>query len=144
MSNGSVKKREKIMVFGTFDGVHPGHLDFFKQAKRVSHNPFLVVSIARDENVKKIKKSYPKFPEIERKKLVEDTKIPDKVVLGSLNDYIAHILDEKPEIIALGYDQIHYTQDLEEKLFQKGLNIRLVRLKPHKENIYKNSLLKRQ
>ena len=46
---------EKIMVFGTFDGVHKGHINFFKQARVLSKNPYLIVSIARDKNVKKIK-----------------------------------------------------------------------------------------
>ena len=27
------QRRGKIMVFGTFDGLHPGHLDFFRQAR---------------------------------------------------------------------------------------------------------------
>ena len=41
------------MVFGTFDILHQGHLDFFKQARKLVANPFLVVSVARDVNVKK-------------------------------------------------------------------------------------------
>ena len=48
------KKRTKIMIFGTFDGLHKGHLNFFKQAKNFIQNSFLIVSIARDKNVYKI------------------------------------------------------------------------------------------
>ena len=54
-----MKKKIRIMVFGTFDGLHEGHLDFFKQARQLSKNPFLIVSIARDKNVKIIKKIFP-------------------------------------------------------------------------------------
>ena len=45
----------KIMAFGTFDILHAGHLNFFKQARKLSKYPFLIVSVARDVNVKKIK-----------------------------------------------------------------------------------------
>ena len=41
------------MVFGTFDGLHKGHLNFFKQAKKLAQKSFLIVSIARDLNVLK-------------------------------------------------------------------------------------------
>ena len=49
MSKKTVEKR--IMVFGTFDGLHKGHLNFFKQAKNFAENSFLIVSVARDKNV---------------------------------------------------------------------------------------------
>ena len=42
------------MVFGAFDCLHPGHLDFFKQAKK--YGDYLIVSVGTDKNVKKIQK----------------------------------------------------------------------------------------
>ena len=47
--------KTRIMVFGTFDGIHRGHLHFFKQARGLVKNPYLIVSVARDVNVKRIK-----------------------------------------------------------------------------------------
>ena len=49
----------RVMVFGTFDGLHQGHLNFFKQARNLSKNSYLIVSVARDKNVKKIKGRLP-------------------------------------------------------------------------------------
>ncbi len=135
---------EKIMIFGTFDGVHEGHLNMFKQARRLSKNPFLIVSIARDQNVLKIKNKLPYNNEKKRQALVKKTKLADKVVLGSLNNYLAHIIKEKPDYIALGYDQIHYTENLKKDLKSLGLTPKIRRLKPYKETIYKNSLLNRK
>lgn len=135
---------EKIMVFGTFDGVHQGHLNMFKQAKRLSKKPYLIVSIARDNNVFKIKNKLPYNKENKRKKLVEATQIPDKVILGSLKNYLEHIVKEAPNYIALGYDQIHYTENLKKDLKALGLSTKIRRLKPYKENIYKNSLLNKK
>ncbi len=135
---------EKIMIFGTFDGVHDGHLNMFKQARRLSKNPFLIVSIARDINVMRIKNKLPYNNEKKRQALVKKTKLTDKVVLGSLNNYLAHIIKERPDYIALGYDQIHYTENLKKDLKSLGLTPKIRRLKPYKETIYKNSLLNKK
>lgn len=139
-----MKKLEKILVFGTFDGVHQGHLNMFKQAKRLSKNPYLIVSIARDQNVLRIKNKLPFNKENKRKKLVEETLVPDKVILGSLKNYLEHIVKESPDYIALGYDQVHYTENLKKDLKDHGLSPKIRRLKPYKQNIYKNSLLNKK
>lgn len=133
---------QKIMVFGTFDGVHKGHIDFFKQARGLSSKPFLIVSIARDKNVIKIKKDKTDFSEKERMNLVKECKLVDKVVLSGSGDHIPHILKEKPSIIALGYDQKAYVKNLKKDLENKGILVKIKRLKPYKEHIYKNHLLK--
>lgn len=141
-------RKTKVMVFGTFDGLHKGHINFFKQAKNLIKNSFLIVSIARDKNVLKIKGEYPDKNEKERLSLVKKSKSADKVVLAGKTEYLAHILKEKPDIIALGYDQVAYVKDLKKDLknlsVQVGKNslIKIVRMKPHKEKIYKNHLLK--
>ncbi len=141
------------MVFGTFDGLHPGHLDFFKQARalktlvpgqarNLAKNSFLIVSIARDKNVFKIKGQYPVLNEKKRMALIKKCKLADKVVLSGVQSYLPHILKENPDIIALGYDQKAYVPNLKRDLKNKGLLIKIVRLKPYKKKIYKNHLLK--
>lgn len=132
---------KKIMVFGTFDGLHDGHLNFFKQAKKLAQKSFLVVSIARDKNVVKIKGKYPNKNEKQRMTLVKNYPLVNKVVLSGLKAHIPHILKERPNIIALGYDQKVYVKNIKKDLKNKGLTIRVVRLKPFKEKIYKNNLL---
>jgi cytidyltransferase-like protein len=137
-------KKEKILVFGTFDGVHEGHLNMFNQARKLSKNPYLIVSIARDINVVRIKNKLPFNNEKRRQALVKKTKLADRVVLGSLKNYLAHIVKESPDYIALGYDQIHYTENLKKELKSLGLTPKIRRLKPYKETIYKNSLLNKK
>ena len=131
----------KIMVFGTFDVLHKGHLNFFKQARRLAKNPYLVVSIARDVNVKRIKGRKPRLPEKLRFKVVKRCSLVDKVVLGGIKNPIPHILKEKPNIIALGYDQGAYIKNLKQILKTKGLEVRVVRLKAYKPKAYKSSLI---
>jgi len=128
---------KRVMVFGTFDILHPGHIYFLKQAKK--YGDFLIVSIARQKHIQRIKGRDAIHSEQERKKLLESIKYVNKVVLGSKDDYIGHILRQKPDIIVLGYDQKHFTERLGRKLGKKGLNVRIVRLKAYKSGIYKSS-----
>lgn len=128
------------MVFGTFDGLHLGHFNFFKQARTLGGR--LVVSIARDANVKRIKGKYPYLNENARANLVKKTGLAHKVILGGLNDHLAHILKLRPDIIALGYDQKEYVKNLKKDLNKKNLKIKIVRLRPYRAHIYKNALLK--
>ncbi len=129
------------MVFGTFDGVHKGHLNFFRQAKKLSPMSFLVASIARDKNVFKIKGKPPFFNEKKRMALVKKSGLVDKVVLSGIKNHIPHIAKERPDIIALGYDQRAYIKNLKKDLKRQGVLIKIVRLKPYKETIYKNKFL---
>lgn len=135
------------MVFGTFDGLHPGHINFFKQARELSgkyFSPFLIVSIARDKNVFEIKKRKTVLSEKQRMNLVKKSGLADKVILSGIKDHIPHIVKEKPEIIALGYDQKAYVKNLKKDLKNKGLLVKIVRLEPHKEHIFKNHLLNKK
>ena len=137
------KNLKKIMVFGTFDGLHPGHLNLFKQAREIVDNSFLIVSIARDENVLKIKGHKTLFSELKRLNFVKKCGLVDKVILAGKRNYLNHILKESPDIIALGYDQEAYVLELKKDLKEKGILIKIIRLKPYKEKIYKTHLLRK-
>ncbi len=132
------------MIFGTFDGLHEGHANFFKQARNLHQNAYLIVSIARDRNVFRVKGKYPVKNEKVRMLLVKKCKLADKVVLGNLNNHLPHIIMERPDIIALGYDQKEYVKNLKKDLKNKGISVKVVRLKPYKEKVYKNHLLKKK
>jgi len=81
--------------------------------------------------------------EKKRMGLLKKCKLADKVVLSGEKNHLSHILKVKPEIIALGYDQKAYVRNLKKDLKNKGLLVKLIRLKPYKEKIYKSSLLQR-
>jgi len=130
------------MVFGTFDGLHKGHLNFFWQARKLAVDSFLVVSIARDKNVIKIKGKSPFLTEKKRMILLKKCKLADKVILSGIKNHIPHIAKENPDIIALGYDQKVYVENLKRDLKNKGILVKIVHLKPFKKGIYKNHLLR--
>ena len=132
------------MVFGTFDGLHPGHINFFKQARDLASSGLLIISVARDRNVLRIKGGLPILREKQRMALLKKTKLADRVVLAGLKNHLSHITQARPDIIALGYDQKDYVKNLKKDLKSKNFSVRIVRLKPYKEKIYKNALLKKK
>ena len=64
--------------------------------------------------------------------------------MGGVKSFLPHILKERPQIIALGYDQSAYTEDLQSNLEKKGLKVKIFRLKSFKPFIYKSSLIRRK
>lgn len=132
--------KKTVMVFGTFDSFHKGHENFLKQAR--DYGDYLIVVIARDETVVKIKGREPQNNEITRLGMIKQLGLVDRVILGSRSNKYKRIKEIKPAIICLGYDQRAFTENLDEKLKELNLqNTKIVRLKPHKPDVYKSSKL---
>ena len=130
-----------VMVFGAFDGLHPGHLNFFRQAKKFGDN--LIVSVGTDKNVQKIKGKTPLFNQGERLVLVSQIRIVDKAVLGSEENFYGHIKDFSPDVICLGYDQWASEDEVRRDLDEVGLNSTVVkRLKPFEPQRAKSTIAK--
>ncbi|MBN2422111.1 adenylyltransferase/cytidyltransferase family protein [Candidatus Woesearchaeota archaeon] len=129
----------KVLCFGTFDIVHPGHVFFLKKAGRSGE---LTVVIARDLTVKKIKGKFPDNPEMKRLDKLKKLKLAHKVILGNLGDPYKIIEDIKPDIICLGYDQNSFTDNLRKELKARNLLIEIIRLPYYKPHIYKSSKLR--
>ncbi len=132
---------KRVMCFGAFDGLHPGHLNFFKQAKKFGD--FLIVSVGTDKNVEKIKGKKALFSEEERLDLISNLKIVDKAVLGAEKDFYKEIKKYSPDVICLGYDQWASEDEVKKELAAIGLvTIRVARLNPHKVDRSKSTHLK--
>ncbi len=130
------------MVFGTFDMIHAGHEDLFRQARALASDPYLIVSIARDAAVARIKGTAPRHSEVERLAAMESHSLVDEAVLGDASGYIEHIKAVAPDMIALGYDQSgEYVRDLERDLHAAGLRTRVRRLASYKPEEFKTSKL---
>ena len=130
----------KVLVFGTFDGLHEGHKDFFRQAKEQGN--YLVVVVGRDSTILKTKGRKPKLNEQERLEEVKKCEYVDEARLGNEGNNPYKVIEEvKPRIICLGYDQTHFTDKLHEKIKEMKLKIDVIRLKAYKPEIYHSSLL---
>ena len=127
------------MVFGTFDLVHPGHLSFFRQAKKLGD--YLIAVVARDKNSEGAKGRPPRNNEKMRLANVRKTKLVNKAIIGSRTyNFYRTIRTYKPEIICLGYDQKPTVRRLKSDLKRHRIkNLQVIRLKPHRPNIFKSS-----
>jgi cytidyltransferase-like protein len=125
------------MVFGTFDLLHPGHVFFLEQAKKLG--TMLVAVIARDETVERVKGRLPEHDAAQRQRNLIKLGIAHKVILGNLGDKLAVVREEKPQVIALGYDQNSIVENLAQKV---GSDIKIVRLAALRPERYKSSKLR--
>jgi len=90
---------KKILAGGCFNSIHPGHIYFLKEAKKIGDK--LIVILTNDKNNKK---PYA-VPAKERKRMLESLNLADKVLIGSPKDKTKIVKKIKPDIIVLGYDQ---------------------------------------
>jgi len=75
-----INKFKKVLVGGTFDMLHPGHIELLSVAK--SHGDYLVVMITSDERIKFKKHSaLPIYTEEDRKKIIESLKMVDEAII---------------------------------------------------------------
>lgn len=126
------RKKKIAVTAGTFDLLHPGHYNTLKFAKSLADE--LVVIIARDKTVEKIKGRKPIIPEEQRVMMVEALKPVDKAILGSLNDKLEPILKIKPDVIVLGPDQTTYkVEELKKQLKKYNLNPEVVKVEEYVE-----------
>lgn len=127
----------KVIVFGTFDILHKGHIDFFKQAKQ--YGDFLAVVVGRDLNVERIKGKKPRNSEHSRLLSVYNVAEVNLAVLGDKEDPYKVIEEQNPDIVCLGYDQNSYDKNLDEELRKRGVNAKVVRLKAFMPEKFKSS-----
>ncbi|MBT4541110.1 adenylyltransferase/cytidyltransferase family protein [Candidatus Woesearchaeota archaeon] len=136
----------RVLIFGTFDKLHKGHIHFIRKAGEIAEenskskeDAELFVVIARDENVEKIKNKTPADQEMKRVMNVYLLGLAKKVILGDKSNFFRAIQEYKPKIICLGYDQD--SQGLEEYIKEHKLNIEIKRIDSHEPEIYKSSKL---
>ena len=94
-----------VLAGGVFDIIHPGHIHTLNAAKALGS--VLVVAIATDKTAKKMKKRLPLHNQELRRELVSCLSMVDKAVVGHEDDIFETVKNVKPDIIVLGYDQVH-------------------------------------
>ncbi len=125
----------RVVATGTFDIIHPGHIRYLEEAKKLGDE--LIVIVARERNVKH--KPKPIIPENQRVKVVSALKPVDKAILGDEKDIFKPIMELKPDIIVLGYDQHFDEKKLEEELRKRGLKTRVIRIRAKEDCEYCSS-----
>ncbi len=137
--------KKKVLVAGTFDIIHPGHIFLFNEAAKIGD---VYVIVATDNNRELYSGERPVIPEKQRLEVVKNIKNIKEARLGrSDNDTLKTVEEINPDIILLGPDQKYDLNTLKEGLKKKGLNhIEVKRMKSYydKYALHSSSLIKRK
>ncbi len=121
-STGDVLVR--VLATGTFDLLHPGHILYLRESKKMGDELYVIV--ARESMIRH--KPKPIIPDDQRVEMVNSLKIVDKAILGSDSDIFEPIKEIKPDIVVLGYDQGFDIARLQKDLHERGFNCKVTRL----------------
>jgi len=121
---------KRVVATGTFDILHPGHLYYLEQSKKLGDE--LTVIVARDANVKH--KPTPIIPEEQRRCMVAAIRCVDHAILGDLTDMFRPIDEIRPAIITIGFNQHFSEENLRKALAVRGLAPEIIRIGKYGEN----------
>ncbi|TFG28890.1 FAD synthase [Candidatus Thorarchaeota archaeon] len=121
---------KRVLAAGKFDILHLGHLAYLEQARALAgEDGELIVIIALDKTIERERGAPPVFPQEQRRRLVEALGFVDQALIGlDTEDHTEIVIQTKPDIIALGYDQYTNLERLEQRITEKGLHTKIVRL----------------
>ena len=115
-----------VLAGGVFDIIHPGHIHTLNAAKALGD--VLVVAIATDKTAQKMKKRSPLHSQELRYELVSSLSMVDVAVIGHEDDIFETVKDVKPDVIVLGYDQVHQEKFISDGCKRINLDVKIVRL----------------
>ena len=118
--------KKTVLAGGVFDIIHPGHIHTLNAAKALGD--VLVVAIATDKTAQKMKKRQPLHNQELRRELVSCLSMVDKAIVGHEDDIFETVRAIKPDIIVLGYDQVHQNQFISDGCKRINLDVEIVRL----------------
>jgi cytidyltransferase-like protein len=121
-----MSSKKIVLAGGVFDIIHPGHIHTLTAAKALGD--VLVVAIATDKTAQKMKKMSPLHDQKLRCELVSSLSMVDEAIVGHEEDIFETVKEVKPDIIALGYDQIHQEKFISDGCKRISLDVKIVRL----------------
>lgn len=124
------KGRRRIKVIftgGSFEIMHPGHLYTVEQAKKMGD--VLIVVLARSSTIRKRKGREPVANEHERLALMSSLRQVDAAIVGVEGSIYESMEKVCPDVVALGYDQYHAEEDIRREAVERGMRLKVVRLK---------------
>ncbi|MCL5800775.1 MAG: adenylyltransferase/cytidyltransferase family protein [Candidatus Thermoplasmatota archaeon] len=116
---------KRVMATGVFDIIHPGHLHFLNESKKLGDE--LVVVVARDSTARRNGKE-PVFDEMSRLKIVSALKCVDRAILGHEGDIYKTVSDVSPDVITLGFNQKFDPDTIRKRSLEKGVRVEVVRI----------------
>ena len=115
-----------VLAGGVFDIIHPGHIYTLNAAKELGD--VLVVVVATDNTSEKMKKRKPLHTQEQRQELVNSLSMVDLCLVGQEDDIFKTVNHVRPQIIALGYDQVHQEKFITDGCKRIDLETKVARL----------------
>ena len=115
-----------VLAGGVFDIIHPGHIYTLNEAKALGD--VLVVVVATDNTSVKMKKRNPLHTQKQRQELVNSLSMVDLCLIGQEDDIFKTVNHVRPQIIALGYDQVHQEKFIVDGCKRINLDAKVARL----------------
>ncbi len=115
-----------VLAGGVFDIIHPGHIHTLNAARALGD--VLVVVVATDNTTARMKKKMPLHSQEQRQEMVTSLSMVDLCLIGQEDDIFKTVDNVRPEIIALGYDQVHQEEFITKGCKGINLNAKVVRL----------------
>jgi FAD synthetase len=135
------RKQKIVLASGVFDLLHMGHVKFLEAAKKAGGKySKLIVIVARDHTVEKIKGRKPIIPENQRCALINSLKVVDEAILGYETLDIEEVIKKnKPELIVLGHDQKAMKNSVQDYVENKDANIKVIKIRKFGEDALDSS-----
>jgi cytidyltransferase-like protein len=129
----------KVMVFGTFDILHKGHLFFLNEA--VGQGDSLIAVVARDKTVDELKGRIPNHSYEKRVSRLMKTNLVVKTLPSDESRGSWKVIQQEyPDIICLGHDQNKMEESLRAWLdSQQDYSPQIVILPPYKRHVYSST-----
>lgn len=115
-----------VLAGGVFDIIHPGHIHTLRAAKALGN--VLIVVVATDQTAQKMKHRLPLHNMELRRDLVNSLSMVDHAMIGREGDIFKTVALVKPDIVALGYDQIHQEKFITDGCKKINVNASIARL----------------
>ncbi|MFA6224597.1 MAG: adenylyltransferase/cytidyltransferase family protein [Methanoregula sp.] len=114
----------RVVATGTFDLLHPGHIYYLEESKKLGDELWVIV--ARDMNVKH--KPRPIIPEEQRLAMIASFRPVDHAILGDKTDMFLPIEEICPDVITIGFNQLFDEEKLRSQLAARNLTPKIVRI----------------
>jgi len=118
-------EKPRVFVAGTFDLIHPGHIELLKFASSLGR---VYVVVARDSTVERVKRKKPILDEQVRLYNIRAIRYVYDARLGDEHDMLKPVEDIDPDIIVLGPDQPFDEEELASRIEERiGRKPRIIR-----------------
>ncbi len=138
-------KKKRVLVAGTFDLIHAGHIFLINEAAKLGE---VFVVVATDKNRELFSGVQPIIPQEQRLEIIKNLKNVKDARLGrNDNDTLKTVEEINPDIILLGPDQKYSIEILKKGLKEKGLNhidVRRLEVYYDKYELHSSSLIKQK